>query len=58
MTSDYFFYIFYSIIQGVTEFIPISSSGHLNLLELCMVKPIQEIICMKPQLIFLHYWRS
>lgn len=34
MTSDYFFYIFYSMIQGVTEFIPISSSGHLNLLEL------------------------
>jgi len=34
MTYNYFFYIFYSIIQGVTEFIPISSSGHLNLLEL------------------------
>lgn len=34
MTIDYFFYAFYSIIQGVTEFIPISSSGHLNLLEL------------------------
>ena len=34
MTIDYFFYSFYSIIQGVTEFIPISSSGHLNLLEL------------------------
>ena len=34
MTIDYFFYAFYSIIQGITEFIPISSSGHLNLLEL------------------------
>ena len=34
MTIDYLFYIFYSIIQGITEFIPISSSGHLNLLEL------------------------
>ena len=34
MTIDYFFYTFYSIIQGITEFIPISSSGHLNLLEL------------------------
>ena len=34
MTIDYIFYAFYSIIQGVTEFIPISSSGHLNLLEL------------------------
>ena len=34
MTIDYLFYAFYSIIQGITEFIPISSSGHLNLLEL------------------------
>ena len=34
MTLDYLFYAFYSIIQGITEFIPISSSGHLNLLEL------------------------
>ena len=34
MTIDYFFYAFYSIIQGITEFIPISSSGHLNFLEL------------------------
>ena len=34
MTSEYLFYSFYSIIQGITEFIPISSSGHLNLLEL------------------------
>jgi len=34
MTIDYFFYSLYSIIQGITEFIPISSSGHLNLLEL------------------------
>ena len=34
MTIDYLFYAFYSIIQGITEFIPISSSGHLNFLEL------------------------
>ena len=34
MTIDYLFYALYSIIQGITEFIPISSSGHLNLLEL------------------------
>ena len=34
MTFDYLFYTLYSIIQGITEFIPISSSGHLNLLEL------------------------
>ena len=34
MTINYLFYAFYSIIQGITEFIPISSSGHLNLLEL------------------------
>ena len=34
MTIDYLFYTSYSIIQGITEFIPISSSGHLNLLEL------------------------
>ena len=34
MTIEHLFYTFYSIIQGITEFIPISSSGHLNLLEL------------------------
>ena len=34
MTIESFFYIFYSIIQGITEFIPISSSGHLNFIEL------------------------
>jgi len=33
MTNENFFYIFYSLIQGITEFIPISSSGHLNLIE-------------------------
>ena len=33
MTNENFFYIFYSVIQGITEFIPISSSGHLNLIE-------------------------
>ena len=38
MTIDYLFYTFYSIIQGITEFIPISSSGHLNLLELLYSK--------------------
>ena len=34
MTIDYLFYALYSIIQGITEFIPISSSGHLNFAEL------------------------
>ena len=38
MTLDYLFYTIYSIIQGITEFIPISSSGHLNLLELLYSK--------------------
>jgi len=38
MTDNYLFYSFYSIIQGITEFIPISSSGHLNLLELIYIK--------------------
>ena len=38
MTTNYLFYSFYSIIQGITEFIPISSSGHLNLLELFYIK--------------------
>jgi len=33
MTIDGIFYIFYGLIQGITEFIPISSSGHLNILE-------------------------
>ena len=37
MTNENFFYIFYSIIQGITEFIPISSSGHLNIVELIFV---------------------
>tara|TARA_Y200000002_G_scaffold345584_1_gene319588 strand:- start:235 stop:987 length:753 start_codon:yes stop_codon:yes gene_type:complete len=41
MTNENFFYIFYSIIQGITEFIPISSSGHLNLIELIFVE-LQE----------------
>ncbi len=38
MTFENFFYIFYSLIQGITEFIPISSSGHLNLMELIGAK--------------------
>ena len=38
MTNEIFFYIFYSIIQGITEFIPISSSGHLNILEFIYFK--------------------
>tara|TARA_B100000965_G_scaffold115315_1_gene95142 strand:- start:11217 stop:11972 length:756 start_codon:yes stop_codon:yes gene_type:complete len=33
MTDNQFFLILYSFIQGITEFIPISSSGHLNILE-------------------------
>ena len=37
MTNENFFYIFYSVIQGITEFIPISSSGHLNIIELIFV---------------------
>ncbi len=37
MTNENFFYIFYSLIQGITEFIPISSSGHLNIIELIYV---------------------
>ena len=34
MTNFDFFYISYGLIQGITEFIPISSSGHLNILEI------------------------
>ena len=34
MTNDNIFYILYSLIQGITEFIPVSSSGHLNILEI------------------------
>ena len=34
MTNDSFFFIFYGLIQGITEFIPISSSGHLNIIEI------------------------
>ena len=34
MTNDSIFYFFYSLIQGITEFIPISSSGHLNIIEI------------------------
>ena len=32
--TNYLFYSIYSVFQGVTEFIPVSSSGHLNILEI------------------------
>ena len=34
MTDSSIFFVFYGLIQGITEFIPISSSGHLNILEI------------------------
>ncbi len=34
MTNSSIFYVIYGLIQGITEFIPISSSGHLNILEI------------------------
>ena len=34
MTYNSTLYVFYGLIQGITEFIPISSSGHLNILEI------------------------
>ncbi len=34
MTNSSIFYVFYGLMQGITEFIPISSSGHLNILEI------------------------
>ncbi len=34
MTESSIFYVFYGLIQGITEFIPISSSGHLNIIEI------------------------
>ncbi len=34
MTYSSIFYVFYGLMQGITEFIPISSSGHLNILEI------------------------
>ncbi len=34
MTNSSIFYFFYGLMQGITEFIPISSSGHLNILEI------------------------
>ena len=34
MTNSSIFFVLYGLIQGITEFIPISSSGHLNILEI------------------------
>ena len=34
MTNNSIFFVFYGLLQGITEFIPISSSGHLNILEI------------------------
>ena len=34
MTNSSIFIVIYGLIQGITEFIPISSSGHLNILEI------------------------
>ncbi len=36
MTYNSTLYFFYGLIQGITEFIPISSSGHLNILEILL----------------------
>ncbi len=36
MTNNSIFYVFYGLLQGITEFIPISSSGHLNILEILL----------------------
>ena len=36
MTNNNIFFVLYGLIQGITEFIPISSSGHLNILEILL----------------------
>ena len=36
--TEYIFYTIYGLIQGITEFIPISSSGHLNIIEILFTK--------------------
>jgi undecaprenyl-diphosphatase len=36
--TEYIFYTAYGLIQGITEFIPISSSGHLNIIEILFTK--------------------
>ena len=49
---DYFNAIIFGVVQGITEFVPISSSGHLVILHRIIDLPIQNELAFD---VILHF---